>query len=152
MQQEFIEFKKRCVEKMKALKKENVRLKKSIQVEATIRKKKDKDVVNNVVLVKWTPCTLLIHKNEAKSKHHPTPKSHHFFAIGEKRHHPFIDGVTYTPLPKQWKLLAFDYCDGNIDSNAHVAIYVTQVSLYSTNDVVMCKAFKFFYNYQGAAL
>lgn len=52
MQQEFIEFKKRCVEKMKALKKENVRLKKSIQVEATIRKKKDKDVVNNVVLVK----------------------------------------------------------------------------------------------------
>lgn len=60
--------------------------------------------------------------------------------VGENHQHPFVDYIVDTPLTKQWKAFIVDRYNDNTNSNEHV-IYVTQVSLYLIDDVVMCKAF-----------
>jgi len=55
--------------------------------------------------------------------------------------HPFIDNITETPLMRQWEAFTLEQYDGDTDPDEHVKIYVTHVSLYTTKDVVLCKAF-----------
>lgn len=40
-------------------------------------------------------------------------------------------------LPSNWKSLTIKKYDGTSDPNEHLDIYVTQVNLYTTNDVVL---------------
>jgi len=66
---------------------------------------------------------------------HPIPAHPH------KRHHPFINGIMETPLPTQWEAFMLERCGGGTHPDEHVKIYVNNVYLYTTEDVVMCKAF-----------
>ena len=66
---------------------------------------------------------------------HPIPAHPH------KCCHPFIVGITETPLPNQWEAFTLEHYAGDTDPDEHVKIYVTHVGLYTNEDVVMCKAF-----------
>ncbi|XP_068483271.1 uncharacterized protein [Phaseolus vulgaris] len=66
------------------------------------------------------------------------------------RKHPFYDVIVDTPLPDNWKNLTIDKYDGSTDPDEHIAIYTTQISLYTWNDVVMCRVFPT--TLKGAAL
>ena len=54
--------------------------------------------------------------------------------------HHFIDGITETPISKQWKAPTITY-DGVTDLNEFLSIYTNQISLYSTDNAILCKAF-----------
>ncbi|XP_068461731.1 uncharacterized protein [Phaseolus vulgaris] len=66
------------------------------------------------------------------------------------RKHPFYDVIVDTPLPDNWKNLTIDKYDGSTDPDEHIAIYTTQISLYTWNDAVMCRVFPT--TLKGAAL
>lgn len=41
-------------------------------------------------------------------------------------------------LPSNWKNLNIEKYDGTTDPDKHLDVYITQVNLYTTNDVVLC--------------
>ena len=57
------------------------------------------------------------------------------------RKHPFSDIIVETPLPENWKNLIIDKYDGRTNPDEHIAVYTTHISLYTWNDVVMCRVF-----------
>ncbi|XP_068466501.1 uncharacterized protein [Phaseolus vulgaris] len=57
------------------------------------------------------------------------------------RKHPFYDVIMETPLPDNWKNLTINKYDGNTIPDEHITAYTTQISLYTWNDVVMCRVF-----------
>ena len=76
----------------------------------------------------------------------PKPEEDGFESSGvcagtSSRKHPFYDVIIDTPLPDNWKNLTIDKYDGSTDPDEHIAIYTTQISLYTWNDVVMCRVF-----------
>jgi len=87
----------------------------------------------------------MINTNEGESGYYTTPKTirvtNTYLAAKGACRHPFINGIRDAPLPKQWRALTLDPYNCNIDPNEHVVVYITQVSLYSTDDVVMDKTF-----------
>jgi len=58
-----------------------------------------------------------------------------------RRRHPFIDINTNTPLPTQWEPFTLDRYTGETDPDEHLKVYITHVALYTSDDVVFCKAF-----------
>jgi len=44
-------------------------------------------------------------------------------------------------LPTTWKGLNMDQYDRTIDPDEHIDVFTTQMSLYTTNDVIMCQVF-----------
>ena len=62
------------------------------------------------------------------------------FASRRNRRHPFVDGITETPLPHKWKAPTVTY-DETTDPDEFVSIYTNQISLYSTDDAMLCKSF-----------
>jgi len=42
------------------------------------------------------------------------------------------------PLPTTWKNPTLDKYDGTTDPDEHVEAYVTQVSLYTAEDALLC--------------
>lgn len=44
-------------------------------------------------------------------------------------------------LPSNWKNLNIEKYDGTTDPDKHLDVYITQVNLYTTNDVVLCWLF-----------
>jgi len=52
-----------------------------------------------------------------------------------------MEGIMETSLPSGWKTPTVDQYDGFTNPYEHVGIYVTQASLYTTKDVIMCKVF-----------
>ncbi|RDX68451.1 hypothetical protein CR513_52562, partial [Mucuna pruriens] len=55
----------------------------------------------------------------------PAPEAPHV------RQHPFVDGIMDTPLPKGWRGVHLNKYDGTIDTDEHLANYITQVNLFS---------------------
>jgi len=58
-----------------------------------------------------------------------------------KRRHSFNDSITNTPLPTQWEAFMLDRYTGETDPDEHLKIYITHVALYTSHDVIFCKAF-----------
>jgi len=57
------------------------------------------------------------------------------------RHHPFTDFVVEAPLPDKWKGFNGDRYDGTTDPDEHMDAYTTHMSLYTTDDAVLCRVF-----------
>jgi len=66
--------------------------------------------------------------------------THNSSTSKSNRRHPFIDEITETPLPKQWKALSVCY-DITFDPDEYMSMYTNQISLYSTNDIFLFKVF-----------
>ena len=147
MQQEFAEYKKRNADEMEALREENSRLKQKIEADKVAGEPyhpHSRMEVRPHARVDAPPHSRLdVHPTEDESEYKPTaPKmggNYNSFAFKRNRCHPFIDGITETPLPHKWKAPKVTY-DGTTDPDEFVSIYTNQVSLYSTDDVVLCKS------------
>ena len=44
-------------------------------------------------------------------------------------------------LPSNWKNLTIDKYDDTTDSDEHLIVYITQVSLYTIDDAILCRVF-----------
>lgn len=57
------------------------------------------------------------------------------------RRHPFVEGLMEVHLPLSWKGLTMDKYNGTMDLEKHLDVYVNQVSLYTSDDYVLCWIF-----------
>ena len=57
------------------------------------------------------------------------------------RRHTFTNYVMEAQLPFMWKGLNIDRYDGTTDPDEHMDIYTTHMSLYTSNNVVLCRFF-----------
>ncbi|XP_020215687.1 uncharacterized protein LOC109799523 [Cajanus cajan] len=55
--------------------------------------------------------------------------------------HPFTSSVMHTTLLDHWKSLPLDKYDGSTDPGEHVDIFLTQVTLSTTDDAALCRIF-----------
>jgi len=55
--------------------------------------------------------------------------------------HTFVDGIMETPSPRGWKSLTMDKYDGTTDMDEQIHVYLTQIGLYTFDDVIFCKVF-----------
>jgi len=132
MQQEFVEYKKRNADEMESLREENSRLKRKIEANKAMGGP-------GPVPSKVEPPTTE-EESEYKPTGHTTSGNYNSFASQRYRRHPFVDGIIETPLPHKWKAPTVT-CDGTTDPDEFISIYTNQVTLYSSNDVVLCKYF-----------
>ena len=148
MQQEFAKYKKRNAEEMEALREENSRLRRRIETNKAAGEP-------NLPYSRMDPppqsrndpppySKLDVHPTEDESEYRPTAPTlggnYSSFASRRNRRHPFVDGITETPLPHKWKAPTVTY-DGTTDPDEFVSINTNQVSLYSTDDAVLYKSF-----------
>ncbi|XP_068503650.1 uncharacterized protein [Phaseolus vulgaris] len=66
------------------------------------------------------------------------------------RRHPFTSTIVEVPLPDKWKGFNRDRYDGSTDPGEHMDAYTTHMSLYTSDDVVLCRMFP--RSLKGAAL
>jgi len=55
--------------------------------------------------------------------------------------HPFTDSIIGVPLPDKWKGFNKGRYDGTIDLDEHIDVYTTHMSLYTSDDAIMCRVF-----------
>jgi len=53
--------------------------------------------------------------------------------------HPFINSIIGVPLPNKWKGFNRDRCDGMTNLDEHMDASTTHMSLYTSDDVVLCR-------------
>ncbi|XP_068484963.1 uncharacterized protein [Phaseolus vulgaris] len=66
------------------------------------------------------------------------------------RRHPFTNNIIEVPLPEKWKGFNRDRYDGSTDPDEHMDAYTTHMSLYTSDDAVLCRVFPT--SLKGAAL
>ena len=102
MHLEFMEFKNRSVIEMEALKQQNSQLKRKIDVEAAHNQMKEKEILVDSKNPLYANSTLFA---EEESEYNPIPHTAAttltIAANKVKRWHPFVNGITETPLPMQ---------------------------------------------------
>jgi len=64
--------------------------------------------------------------------------------------HPFTNTIIEVPLPEKWKCFNRDRYDGSTNPDEHMDAYTTHMSLYTSDDVVLCRVFST--SLKGAAL
>jgi len=74
-------------------------------------------------------------------KSHPNKTNNTTGTMGPERRHPFIDLIMDSPLPDKWKSFNRDRYDGTTDLDEHVDAYTTHMSLYTTDNAVLCRVF-----------
>jgi len=57
------------------------------------------------------------------------------------RQHPFTNTIVEVPLPDKWKGFNQDRYDGFTDPNEHIDAYTTLMTLYSSDNAVLCRVF-----------
>ncbi|XP_027912513.1 uncharacterized protein LOC114171939 [Vigna unguiculata] len=133
---------------MEALREENSRLRQKIEadqgVEEPCQPRSRADIPPNSRVAAPPQSRVDVHPTEDESEYRPTGPTtggnYSSFASKRNRRHPFIDGITETPLPHKWKAPIVTY-DGTTDPDEFISIYTNQVGLYSTDDAVLCKSF-----------
>jgi len=66
------------------------------------------------------------------------------------RRHPFTNTIIEVPLPEKWKGFNRYRYDGSTDPDEHMDTYTTHISLYTSDDAVLCRVFPT--SLKGAAL
>ncbi|XP_068466503.1 uncharacterized protein [Phaseolus vulgaris] len=61
--------------------------------------------------------------------------------IDSTRRHPFTNTIIEVPLPDKWKGFKRDRYDGSTDPDEHMDAYTTHLSLYTSDDTVLCQVF-----------
>jgi len=64
--------------------------------------------------------------------------------------HPFTNAIIEAPLPDKWKGFNKDQYDRSTDPDEHMDAYTTHMSLYTSDDEVLCRVFPT--SLKGAAL
>jgi len=66
--------------------------------------------------------------------------SHDFYGTTIRKH-PFSKGIMEVLLPDNWKSLILEKYDGSTNPDEHVAVHITQISLYTSEDAILCRVF-----------
>jgi len=78
---------------------------------------------------------------EMNGESHPNKTVNTTGTVATDRRHPFTDFIMDTPLPNKWKGFNRDRYDGTTDPDEHMDAYTTHMSLYTTDDAVLCRVF-----------
>jgi len=78
---------------------------------------------------------------EMDGESHPSKAANTTGMAGPDRRHPFTNRIMDTPLPDKWKGFNRDRYDGTTDPDEHMDAYTTHMSLYSTDNAVLCRVF-----------
>ena len=133
LQKEFEMLKKSNEEELSMLRAENARMRRKLQEETVLNSSFETVQLRAQVNER-------IHHNESSQTKKRLLEDSEVFAGTSSRKHLFYDVIVYTPLPDNWKNLTIDKYDGSSDPDEHIAIYTTQISLYTWNDAVKCRA------------
>jgi len=135
LQEEFETLKKSNEEELSMLRAEN----------AYMRQRLNEEIVLNASLETFQ---LRTHVNQRENKEESfgvtqrkLPEISGIVVGTPARRHPFSETVIDTPLPDNWKSLTIEKYEGSTDPDEHVAIYTTQISLYTWNDAILCRVF-----------
>ena len=61
--------------------------------------------------------------------------------VDSTRRHPFTNNIIEVPLPEKWKGFNRDRYDWSTDPDEHIDAYTTHMSLYTSDDAVLCRVF-----------
>jgi len=78
---------------------------------------------------------------EMDGESHPNKTTNTTGMTGPDWSHSFTDHIMDTPLPDKWKGFNRDRYDGTTDPDEHMDAYTTHMSLYTTDDAVLCRVF-----------
>ena len=78
---------------------------------------------------------------EMDGESHPNKSLNMIGTAMTGRRHPFTDFVMEAPLPDKWKWFNRDRYDGTTDPDEHMDAYTTLMSLYTTDNAVLCRVF-----------
>ena len=135
LQKEFEMLKKNInEEELSMLRAENAHMKRKLQ-EETILNSSFETVQPRI------PANERVHNNECFQTRRRLLETSGAFTGISSRKHPFYDVIVDTQLPDYWKNLTIDKYDGSTYPDEHIAIYTTQISLYTWNDAIMCQVF-----------
>ena len=143
LQKEFEMLKKNNEEEISMLKAENAHMRRKLQEETVLNSSFE-------TVQPRAQMNERLHHNESSQTRRRLLENSGVFTRASSRKHPFYDVIVDTPLPDNWKNLMIDKYDGSTDPDEHIAIYTTQISLYTWNDAVMCRVFPT--TLKGAAL
>ena len=134
LQKEFEMLKKSNEEELSMLRAENAHMKRKL-LEETILNSSFEIVQPRI------PANERVHNNEIFQTKRRLPETSGVFIGISSRKHSFYDVIVDTSLPDNWKNLTIDKYDGSTDLDEHIAIYTTQISLYTWNDAIVCRVF-----------
>ena len=142
IQREMDLLKKKSEEEIKALRKENARMKQKLAERPTILEAAD-DIPSGDHVNADT--------HEIGSSYQGNMRPILYNALGTSpRMSPFADTVLEVPLPGTWSNSTLDKYDGTTDPDEHVNAYLTQVGLHTAEDTLWCRIFPT--SLKGAAL
>jgi len=78
---------------------------------------------------------------EMDGESHPNKSLNTTGTVMTSRRHTFIDFIMEAPLPEKWKGFNRDHYDGTTNPNEQMDACTTHMSLYTTDEVVLCRVF-----------
>jgi len=78
---------------------------------------------------------------EMDGESYPNKMVHMTGTMDSMRRHLFTDSIIGVPLPEKWKGFNMDHYDGTTDPDEHMDSYTTHMSLYTSDDVILCRVF-----------
>jgi len=82
-----------------------------------------------------------IHTQEVDDESYPNKSAPTTGTLDLVRQHPFTNSIIRIPLPDKWKNFNRDRYDGTTDPDEYMDAYTTHMSLYTSDDVVLCRVF-----------
>ena len=130
-------MKRKNAEDITALKKKNTRMKQKLNEEPTLQE------------------TIEGECPQTRNIHHTNPRTEEVGSSYQENTRPtttstsgttswrnlFVESILEVPLLSTWKNPTLDKYDGTIDPDEHVDAYITQVSLYTIEDALLCRVF-----------
>jgi len=134
LQREFETLKKSNEEELSMLRTEN----------AYMKRKLNEETILNTSFETVQPRThihQMVHNEESfETTRKRIPETSSIFVGISVRRPPFSEAIIETPL-ENWKNLTMEKYDGGTDRDEHIAVYTTHISLYTWNDVILCRVF-----------
>jgi len=153
MRKEMDLLKKKNEEEVQAMRRENEEELAALRRENTRMKQKLNEPTVLDTIEGERPPTKSTHlrTEEVGSSHQENTRLISISTLGAvSRWSPFMESIIEVPLSSTWKNPTLDKYDETTDPNEHVDAYVTQVSLYTAEDALLCRVFPT--SLKGAAL
>ena len=93
----------------------------------------------NLKTAEETKVNVLIQEMDGES--HPNKSVRTTGTLDLVHRHPSTDSISGVPLPDKWKGFNKDHFVSITDLDEHMDVYTTHMSLYNSDDVVLCRVF-----------
>jgi len=82
-----------------------------------------------------------IYTQEVDDESYPNRPVPTIGTLDSARRHPFTDSIVGVSLLNKWKGFNKDRYDGLAEVDEHMDVYITHMSLYTSDDAVLCRVF-----------